>query len=112
MTYVFISKVEPYVRCYDSVIKISVTVSSVFIFCVGTVNHPNISYDAIELKKSKRLARSLLVIELLLLVFMEMIQAERVYISYSSIGIILCAILILLSKVFRQEVKIWKRKRE
>jgi accessory gene regulator B len=63
------------------------------------------SYDMVELRRSKTLARSILSIELLVLFFMGAIRIDRVYIYYMSVSIILCAVLILLAKVFRQEVK-------
>ena len=39
------------------------------------------------------------------MVSMGAIGIDRMYISYLSIGIILCAVLMILAKVFKQEVK-------
>ena len=44
-------------------------------------------------------------VELIFIVSMSAIGIARVYVSYMSMGIILCAVLILFAKVFRQEVK-------
>ncbi len=105
MLYVLISLLEEIIVMHGVFLWIVTAISAAVIFVIGTVNHPNISYDMVELRRSKTLARSILAIELLVLFFMGAIRIERVYIYYMSVSIILCAVLILLAKVFRQEVK-------
>lgn len=105
VVYIVISLTEPYIRDYNVTMCVLTAISSIVIFLVGTVNHPNISYDKEELIRSKTLARSILGIELIIMISMATIGIDRIYISYLAIGIILCAILMLLAKVFKQEVK-------
>jgi accessory gene regulator B len=105
MLYVLISFSEKIIVMHGVILCIATAISAAVIFVVGTVNHPNMSYDMVELRRSKALARSILAIELLVLIFMGGIRIDRVYIYYMSVSIILCAVLILLAKVFRQEVK-------
>ncbi len=105
MLYVLISFSEKIIVMHGVILCIATAISAAVIFVVGTVNHPNMSYDVVELRRSKTLARSILSIELLVLFFMGAIRIDRVYIYYMSVGIILCAVLIILAKVFRQEVK-------
>ena len=105
MLYVLISLLEEIIVMHGVYLWIVTAISAAVIFVIGTVNHPNISYDMVELRRSKTLARSILAIELLVLFFMGAIRIERVYIYYMSVSIILCAVLILLAKVFRQDVK-------
>lgn len=105
LMYFLIVIIEPYIRL-NEIAEWSMTVlAASVIFAVGTVNHPNISYDTQELCRSKTLARSILMVELVFIISMGAIGIDRVYVSYMSMGIILCAVLILLAKVFRQEVK-------
>ena len=105
VVYIVISLTEPYIRDYNVTMCVLTAISSIVIFLVGTVNHPNISYDKEELIRSKTLARSILGIELIIMISMATIGIDRIYISNLAIGIILCAILMLLAKVFKQEVK-------
>ncbi|MCR4731827.1 MAG: accessory gene regulator B family protein [Lachnospiraceae bacterium] len=105
MLYVLISLSEKIIVMHGVILCIATAISAAVIFVVGTVNHPNIYFDKVELRRSKALARSILAIELLVLIFMGAIRIDRVYIYYMSVSIILCAVLILLAKVFRQEVK-------
>ena len=105
MLYVLISLSEKIIVMHGVILCIATAFSATVIFVVGTVNHPNIYFDKVELRRSKALARSILAIELLVLIFMGAIRIDRVYIYYMSVSIILCAVLILLAKVFRQEVK-------
>ena len=105
MLYVLISFSEKIIVMHGVILCIATAISAAVIFVVGTVNHPNISFDKVELRRSKALARSILAIELLVLIFMGAIRIDRVYIYYMSVSIVLCAVLILLAKVFRQEVK-------
>ena len=104
MLYALISLLEKNIVIHGVILWIVAALSAAVIFVVGTVNHPNISYDMVELRRSKTLARNILSIELLVLFFMGAIRIDRVYIYYMSVSIVLCAVLILLAKVFRQEV--------
>lgn len=105
LVYIVISLIEPFIRENNVAMWALTAISSIVIFLIGTVNHPNISYDKEELKRSKTLARGILGIELIIMVSMGTIGIDGIYVSYLAIGIILCAILMLLAKVFKQEVK-------
>lgn len=105
LMYILIVVAEPYIRLHESIEWFFTMLAAIIILFVGTVNHPNLSYDETEINRSKTLARGILVVEIIAVISMGAIGIDRVYVSYMSIGIILCAVLILLAKVFRQEVK-------
>ena len=105
LMYLLIVIGEPYVRQKETTEWLMTVLSAVWIIYVGTVNHPNVLYNTQELLRSKNLSRGILMVELIFIVSMSAIGIARVYVSYMSMGIILCAVLILFAKVFRQEVK-------
>lgn len=73
---------------------------------IGTVNHPNIDLDKGELRESKRAARLLVLMEAAIVAAMVALGANRLYVSYMSIAIILCSSLMCLAKILKQEVKV------
>ena len=64
---------------------------------IGTVNHPNIHMDAVELSESKRAARIIYTFTLL--------GADMMYVCHMAVAVILCAVLLLIAKILKQEVK-------
>ena len=79
-------------------------VASIYISVVGTVNHPNMGMDDEELRGSKKSARLVLLIEIFIVMFMEWININLNIVSYFIWGIILCAVLLLVAKIQKQEV--------
>lgn len=71
---------------------------------IGTVNHPNLAMDRIELQESKKAARNLLGLECMILVATITLDICKICICYMSVAIILCAFLLCLAKILKQEV--------
>lgn len=71
---------------------------------IGTVNHPNLHMDNTELEKSKKAARILVLLECSLIYCFALIGMNMVYVCYMSIAIILCATLLGIAKILKQEV--------
>lgn len=86
-------------------VEISAVVASICIAIIGTVNHPNMHMDSTELKASRKSARLLLCIMLTVIAFIRWMDVDVAVICYSLMGIILCAILLLVAKFLGQEVK-------
>ncbi|SDY83972.1 hypothetical protein [Lachnobacterium bovis] len=55
--------------------------------------------------KSKELSRRILAIELWVIISLFMLGVKETYLTYMSIGVILCAILMSLAKILKQEVR-------
>ena len=70
----------------------------------GTVNHPNLAMDCIELQDSKKAARYLLVLECVILAAFSAFKIDDISICYMSVAIMLCAFLLCLAKNLKQEV--------
>ena len=78
----------------------SVLVTSI----IGTVNHPNLAMNCIELRESKKAARYLLGLECMILLAAISLDISELFICYMSVAIILCAFLLCLAKILKQEV--------
>ena len=104
LVYLFIVIAEPYIWAWNNYGKFCLGISAVIIFWTGTVNHPNMSYDADEMKKSKWRSRCILGIELMTIFVFDGMGGDDACISYMSFGIILCSVLIVMAKIFNQEM--------
>lgn len=71
---------------------------------IGTVNHPNMDMNDLELEGSKKAARILVVLQGSVIYFFVFLKVDMLYIYYMSIAVILCATLLCLSKILKQEV--------
>ena len=80
--------------------------SVILIEVIGTVNHPNMDMDFLELRESKKAARLTVILELMAILLFELLKVDRIYINYMSMAIILCAILLLLAKILKQERRV------
>lgn len=72
---------------------------------IGTVNHPNIHMDAVELSESKRAARILCAVEVCVIYTFTLLGADMMYVCHMAVAVILCAVLLLIAKILKQEVK-------
>jgi accessory gene regulator B len=75
------------------------------IMLIGTVNHPNIHMDALELTEAKKAARILVLLEGSVICCFIILNAGKILISYMMIAVILCASLQSIAKIIKQEVK-------
>lgn len=80
------------------------TVSIGIIEWIGTVNHPNIHMTDNELARAKQAARIIVLIEAMLIFCFLTLGIEIIYIVNMSAAIILCAILLCVAKIKKQEV--------
>lgn len=85
--------------------EILAAIASMCIFVIGTVNHPNMHMNSVEVKESKKAARLILFVELCIIVFLIQMKVKAIIISCCFSGIIVCAALLLIAKIIGQEVK-------
>ena len=90
---------------YMMVIYLLVICSVLVISFIGTVNHPNLAMDYIELHESKKAARCILAMESIIIALLFVLDICRLCVCYMSASIILCALLLGLAKIIKQEVK-------
>lgn len=90
---------------YFNYIKIIALIASLYIGIIGTVNHPNMDMNDEELRYSKKSARLVLFIEIFAIMFLEWMNIDSNIVNYATWGIILCATLLLVAKLRKQEIK-------
>ena len=108
-----------FLHCYIETIIISIVVIHMclisarymmviylLVICsIGVVNHPNLALDYVEVNESKKAARCILAIESIIIVLLIVLDVCRLCVCYMSASIILCALLLGLAKIIKQEVK-------
>lgn len=105
MTYMVVMKTVPFL-CINQAVMYGMLVVSIILICImGTINHPNINMDKDELRESKKAARLLSLVEVAIIFFLAYLKADILYISYMSFAVILCAVLMCLAKIIKQEVR-------
>lgn len=72
---------------------------------IGTVNHPEMHMTPKELAESKNIARIIVMLEGSIICGSALFGAEMIFISYMAMAVILCAVLLCIAKIFKQEVK-------
>ena len=81
-----------------------VVIATIYIVIIGTVNHPNMQMNVAEFMESKKLARITVLLEVSIILGCVFLGGSIIYISYMAIAVILCAALLYISKIFKQEV--------
>lgn len=80
-------------------------VSVCIILFIGSVNHPNMHMDVMELTAARKAARITVLLEMGVICCFMTGKADHVLISYMMIAVILCAFLLSVAKIIKQEVK-------
>lgn len=94
---------------YMPVVYVLLVYSIVAIALIGTVNHPNLAMDYIELQESKKAARYSLILACMILTAAIVFKIGELFIYYMSVAIILCAFLLCLAKILKQEVRLHEK---
>lgn len=90
------------------VVYVLLASSILVVAIIGTVNHPNLAMNCIELRESKKAARNLLGLECMTLIAAITLDIGKIYICYMSVAIILSAILLCSAKILKQEVRLYE----
>ena len=110
ITYIAVTQALP-MLCKIPIILYGVLLLAAVLICVmGTINHPNMDMDEIELQESKKAARLIVLMEVMVIAVLICLKADILCIGYMSTAIILCAFLMCLAKIIKQEVRKNERK--
>lgn len=109
ITYIVMQIIISKLVCNILVIFIYMLIAVVVINIIGTINHPNINMNSEELKNSKESARFLCNMEMFIVCILICMKINTYLVSYLASAIILCAILLVFGKIFKQEVIIDER---
>ena len=106
MFYVVIMQIVP-ILCRNPATMYAMLFLAIILICVmGTINHPNIDMNKSELQESKKAARLVVLIEVMIIAVLVYLEADILYIGYMSVAVILCAFLMCLARIIKQEVSV------
>lgn len=97
---------------YPNIVIVMLISCFFIILLIGTVNHPNMNLNECELKRMKVRARLILISEILIIVVAYVMSVPKRYILDMILGITVCGISIMISKIIKQEVQSCERKRK
>ncbi len=104
ITYIVVMQIVP-MLCINPTIMYGMLFFAITLICIiGTINHPNIDMSKSELQESKKAARLVVLMEVMIIAVLVYLKADILYIGYMSVAIILCAFLMCLAKIIKQEV--------
>lgn len=106
-TFVAVIFVAKYVHTYSKIGFICTCIASVYVVVIGTVNNPDIDMNNSELSVSKKCARIVLTVELLIVIVGMRIKKCKEIVIMISLAIILCSILMKFAQLKYQEKMSW-----
>lgn len=102
--YIAIMQIVP-ILCRNQAVMYGLLFLAMLLICImGTINHPNMDMSKSELRESKKAARLLILMEVMVIAVLVYLKADLLYIGYMSVAVILCAFLMCLAKIIKQEV--------
>ena len=103
-TFIGVLLVKNIMYTYSKLLLVFTCIAASYLLIVGTMNHPNIDMDKIELLASKKCARMVCIIELLMIIVgMQIRNFEEISIMIS-LAIILCSVSMKLAQLVRQKI--------
>ena len=98
-TFIGVLLVKNIMYTYSKLLLVFTCIAASYLLIVGTMNHPNIDMDKIELLASKKCARMVCIIELLMIIVgMQIRNFEEISIMIS-LAIILCSVSMKLAQL-------------
>ncbi len=102
--------IAPFLIKEKIIIYLSLFIAGTLIFLLAPINHPNLNMNFDEIKKCKRGIRFVLAFEIIFIVGGVFWEVNEVYIVFPCLGLVMCAILLILAKIIKQEVKVHEEK--
>lgn len=105
ITYMAVIHLAVLLSSNKTVLFVALALAVLVIGAIGTVNHPNMDMNKEELQAAKAAARLLVLLEIMVIMIWAALDVNELCVSYMSIAIILCALLMCIAKIIKQEVK-------
>ncbi len=102
--YILVVGMVPVLVRHSYVDFIIFVVAIIEIIGMGTINHPNMRLNSFELGKLRKRARVIIVLEVSAVCLSRLYNVDVIYIGYMEASIILCALLMCIAKIKKQEV--------
>lgn len=85
-------------------------ITIIVILTLAPVNHPNLDMNSKEIKNCKMGTKVVILIETVFILGGTICDVSKIYIVFSLLGMVMCAILLILAKIMKQEVKVHEEK--
>ncbi len=85
-------------------------ITIIVILTLAPVNHPNLDMNSKEIKNCKMGTKVVILIETVFILGGIICNVSKIYIVFSLLGMVMCAILLILAKIMKQEVKVHEEK--
>lgn len=105
VSYIFVLAIGEKVIKFPVQLYVILALAIGVIGIIGTVNHPNMHMNSEELKESRSAARLTVLLEGSVILCCVLLRANMIFISYMAIAVIMCAALLCIAKLSKQEVK-------
>lgn len=105
ITYVGVIHFAVVLSTNKTVLYAALALAVLVILVIGTVNHPNMDMNQEELKAAKTAARLLVLMDIMVIAIWSIFDVNELCVDYMTIAIILCALLMCVAKLIKQEVK-------
>lgn len=103
--YIICSKVVVPIFIIDNSIMFTfMGISVIAIILLAPINHPNLNLNLDEIIRCKKELRWILFLEVASILFAFYFRINLVYIAFSVMGIVVCATLLTIAKITKQEV--------
>lgn len=83
-------------------------ITVVLILLLSPINHPNLDMDSSELIICKKRARIVLFLETVFILVGSIYGIDKEYIVFPFLGMVMCAFLVVIAKILKQEVKVYE----
>ena len=103
---IFAVGIYPFILDHLLVNYFFVILSYITIMLIGSVNHPNMAWTDEEYRASKKRVYIIATVELICIIFTSVVLDDNSYMIFMSYGIILTALLLIIAKLIKQEVKV------
>lgn len=105
ITYIGVLFLSHVITGYMGIVYVCLIIALIYICIIGTINHPNMAMEYSELLESKKAARHMALLQFGLILTMAVMDGNKRYIGIMSMAVILCAALMLIAKIKKQEVQ-------
>lgn len=100
---VFVKCLSPIILNNKIYFLITFIISAFMIMMIGAINHPNVDWTKEEYEESKKAARMNVCLQVTCILSFALINVNNDCIIYAAFAVVLCAVLLCIAKIIKQE---------
>lgn len=99
---IFVEWIYPFFFKHMKWSYIVLVMALLVILCIGAVNNPYIDWTSYEYQENKKIARGIVVLEVMVIVIFDILGMDSSYLVFMDFGVALSAMLLLIEKIRRE----------